>query len=110
MEEAFSKIKEAAGGRIAQLHQMMLQDWQDQHPGEEIAYLVNVEIGGRVRIQGDEEILKEWINAPVRDALAARELDDIPADRSDLMNRLRGASPKPPGGYSEVVSPVAGRA
>lgn len=74
--EAWEEIQDAAASRIDQLHQMMLREWESQHPGEEIPYLTNVELGERSRLQGQEEILEEWINAPVRDAISLREQTD----------------------------------
>lgn len=74
--ETWEEIQDAAATRIDQLHQMMLREWQSQHPGEEIPYLTNVELGERSRLRGQEEILEEWINAPVRDAISLREQTD----------------------------------
>lgn len=74
--EAWEEIQEVAATRIDHLHEMMLREWQNQHPGETIPYLTNVELGERARFRGQEEILEEWITAPVRDAILLREQTD----------------------------------
>lgn len=70
---AWEEILDVAAHRIDRLNDLMLQEWKDQHPGEVIPYLTSVELGERPRLRGQEEILEEWINAPVRDAITARE-------------------------------------
>ncbi|MGP6175459.1 hypothetical protein [Corynebacterium sp. A21] len=76
MTEAWEEIQEVVATRIDQLHQMMQQEWQNQHPGEQIPYLMNVELGEKSRLRGEEEILEEWINAPVREEISLREQAD----------------------------------
>lgn len=75
VDEAWEEIQEATAERTEQLHQVLTAEWRQANPeaGSEIPYLDNVRIGEQAQRRAQEEILEEWINEPVRDAISRRE-------------------------------------